>query len=266
MRASQHFNLVRMGEHGPVIRWGQVCFIVTGGLFAFLIAELIPYVFFQTPLRLGIFSAMFAVHLAYLATVVELQRQNLNASKSRFRFNLTYLFIMTLLAAVFFGSVTNEHRAIQRGFLRNDELRVALEKLIQGGSVYFGAEHGKRISCEILRQDFSDDDLAKLVAATTGFDSKVCELTMLVLEKAAITNDGLQVLSDCPKLEFLALSTSIALDDAAIEAIATCKKLRYLTFDQSKISVAQFEQLSKQLPETKINGISYRERQSAVRK
>jgi hypothetical protein len=266
IRTSKRFTLVRMGEHGPVIRWGPVCFIIAGGLLAFLIAELVQFFVFQTPLRLGLLSAMFTVHLAYLTTALEFQRQNLNANKTRFRFNLTYLFVMTLLAAVFFGSITNEHRVSQRGFQRNDEIRVELDKIIQGGNVYFGAQNGKRISCEITRPDFSDGDLAKLIVEATHRDSKVCEITMLVLEKTAITNDGLQILSACPKLEFLALPMSIALTDPTLETLATCKKLNYLNFNQKKISDAQFDQLSKQLPDTKINGVSYRERQSALQK
>lgn len=265
-RTSKSFILVRMGEHGPVIRWGPVCFIFAGGLLAFLIAELVPYLVFQAPLQLGIISAMFTVHLAYLATAVEFQRQNLGQGKTRFRFNLTYLFVMTLLAAVFFGSITNEHRTTQRGFQRNEEIKAELAKLVQGGNIYFGAQNGKRISCEITRQDFSDEDLSKLVVGATNSDSKVCELTILVLEKTAITNDGLQVLSACPKLEFLALPSSIALTDATLKTISTCKKLNYLSFDQKKISDSQFDQLSKQLPDTKINGLNYRERQSALQK
>lgn len=262
-RTSTRFTLVRMGEHGPAIRWGAVTLLAGMYLFAYLIVQTILYVVLQAPFRMGIVSAVFAVHIAFLVTVVEFQRQNLNASKSIFRFNLAYLFAMTLLAALFFGSITSEVRATQRGFERNSSLKAELDKLIRGGNVYFGAQNGKRISCEITRPDFSDRDLAVLIAAATSTDSEVCELTLLVLEKTAVTDDGLQVLSACSKLEFLALPASIALTDATLEVISTCRELNYLSFDKKKISEAQFDQLSKRLPETKINGVSYRERQSA---
>ncbi|MDX1929880.1 MAG: hypothetical protein SFV81_25360 [Pirellulaceae bacterium] len=262
-RTPTSFTWVRMGEHGPAIRWGAVTLLVGSYLFAYLIVQTILYVVLQVPFRMGIVSAVFAVHLGFLVTVVEYQRQNLNASKSIFRFNLAYLFAMTLLAALFFGSITSEVRATQRGLQRNSILKAELDKLIRGGNVYFGEQNGKRISCEITRPDFSDNDLADLIAAATNTDSKVCELTMLVLEKTAVTNEGLHVLSVCSKLEFLSLPASIALTDATLETISTCKELNYLSFDQKKISEAQFDQLSKRLPDTKINGVSYRDRQSA---
>lgn len=262
---NNRFIWVRMGDKGPVIRWVPVVLMIGGNFLFYLIAQAILYFVLQVPFRLGIVSAVFSVNLAFLATVIELQRQNLKNSKSSFRFDLTYLFFVTLLVAVFFGSITAEIRASQLGFQRNLEIKTVLEKLIDGGDVYLGEQNGKRITCHVRRKDFSDSDLANLIQATRGVDSGVCEITMLAIEDTAVSDSGLKVLSACTKLEILALPP-ISFSDATLETLSACRNLNYLTFDQKKITETQLNWLSEKLPNTKINGMTYREKQSAGRK
>lgn len=259
------FTWVRMGDNGPVIRWGPVGLVIAGNLLCYLIAQAILYLVLQVPFRLGIVSAVFSVNLAFLATVIELQRQNLKNSKFTFRFDLTYLFVVKLLAAMFFGSITAEVRASQRGFQRNLEIKTELEKLIGGGDIYLGGQNGKQITCLVKRKDFSDSDLANLIQASRGVDSGVCEITMLAIEDTAVSDSGLKELSACPKLEILALPP-ILLSDATLETLSTFRNLNYLTFDQKKITESQLNRLSEKLPNTKINGISYRDKQADSRK
>ncbi len=259
------FTWVYMGERGPRIRWVPVGILAVGCLLGYLLAQTILHLTLQAPFRFGIVSATFAVHVAFFATLIEVQRQNLNKSKFVFRFNITYLFVITLLAAIFFGSITAEIRASQKGFQQNLAIKAELEKLIGGGSVYLGEQGGKRITCQITRSDFSDRDLEDLIIASRGIDSADSEITMLVLEATAVTDKGLQALPVCKKLEFLALPP-IPLSDQTIESLASCRKLKFLSGDQKKLTASQLNQLYERLPDTKINGVSYREMQAANRK
>ncbi len=259
------FPWVRMGDQGPVICWGPVSMLAGGTLIGYLIAQTFLCLYLDVPFRLGMLSALFSAQLAFFATLVELQRQNLKPGKSAFRFNLTYLFILTLLIAVFFASIMSDFRTSQRGFERNEVVKAELEKLMGGGNVYMGAPNGKRITCEVTRKDFSDSDLRSLIKASRGIDSDVSELIMLVLESTAVTENGLQSISTCKKLEILALP-AITLSDATLESLAKCKNLKFLTLDQKKLSAAQIDLLSEKLPNTKINGVSYREKQAATKK
>jgi hypothetical protein len=262
---NDRFTWVRIDERGPAVRWGRVSMFVGGVLLVNLVAQTVLYLTLQVPFRLGIVSALLSVQLAFLATVIELQRQNLKPGKSGVRFDLTYLFVATLLAAMFFGSVTAEIRASQRGFQRNNEIKTELEKLIGGGNVYLSGHNGKRITCEITRKDFSDSELADLIEASRDSDSSVCEITMLVLEATAVTDSGIQKLSACQELEYLALPP-IALSDATLEKLTQCRKLKYLILNQKKLTESQLNQLYEKLPNTKINGVSHQERQAAKQK
>ncbi len=253
------FNWVRLSASGPVVRWGRISMFASVILLGHLLAQTILNLTLLVPFRFGIVSALLAAQLGFLATVVELQRQSLKPGKSVFRCDLTYLFVITLLAALFIGSLTAEIRASQRGFQRNQEIKVQLEALIDGGSVYLSGQNGQRITCLITRQDFSDGELATLIESSSGIDSGVCEITMLVLEATTVTDTGLQKLSACPKLENLALPP-IALSDATLEKLASCHNLKYLMLDQKKLTQSQLNQLFEKLPNTKINGISHRDR------
>ena len=262
---AKHFTWILLDERGSTVRWGRVCTFAGVLILGNLFAQAILNVTLQVPFRLGIILAVLSAQLAYLATVVELQRQYLKAGKSVFRFDLTYLFVSTLLAALFIASLVAEIGASRRGMQRNNEIKAQLEKLIDGGSVYLSGQAGKRISCVITRPDFSDAELIDLIEFSRGSDLGVSEITMLVLDVTAVTDNGLQSLSACPKLETIALPP-IALSDATLEKLAACSKLRYLTLDQKKLTETQLNQLVEKLAKTKINGVSQHERQAIKRK
>jgi hypothetical protein len=132
-------------DNTPKIRWGIVILLSASVLIANALAQLALYLALQVPFRFGLISAVTSVQLGVFAMTIELQRQKLLVGKYVFRFNLTTLFVATLFASLFIGSIAAELRRSQRGFQKNEEVKAQLEPLIGTGDISIGALNGKRI-------------------------------------------------------------------------------------------------------------------------
>ncbi|MFO0943207.1 MAG: hypothetical protein U0930_20930 [Pirellulales bacterium] len=265
LKKTKQFGWVRLNDKGePSLRKLNVSFVVLVPLCVFLASQVVLSFFFDTPFRPWIVSAFFSGYLFFVSTLIELQRQNFLREKPSFRFDLRYLFLATVLAAVFFGSITAQIRDTQLGFRISEEVKTRIQGRINGVDVFIGGERGKKISCLVNRSSFSDHELKELLELTSSSDAQTCELVHLVLEGTQVSDDGVRELSVCRKLEFLALP-SIALSDATIVRIGELQSLKYLTFDENKTAEQQRTQIYQKLPNTTINGRTYLERKSAQR-
>jgi hypothetical protein len=258
------FFWIQSEDGSPRIRWGRVILLSASALLANALAQLLIFAVFQVPFRFGLVSAVTVAQLGFFATAIELQRQRLVSGKFVFRFNLTFLFVATLFAALFIGSVAAEIRYSQRAFQRNKEIEAQLQQLIGAGDVTIGALNGNRISCRVTRPTFSDDDFALLVELTQCDQSGISEITMLQIENTSVTEIGIQKLVACKKLEFLALPT-IKLSDSAVNAIASCRNLKHISIGQRALTEEQRSGLYKKLPNVRINGMNFQDYTSRYR-
>lgn len=261
----KQFVWLQLNDKGePSLRKMNVLLVLLLPLGGFLASQAVLSFVFDSPFRPWIACAFCSGYLVFFFTLIELRKQNFLREKSSFRFNLRYLFFVTTLGAVFFGSITAQVRDTQLGFRISEEVKSRVQARIDGVDVYIGGVRGKNISCVVNRASFSDGELKELIELTSGSDSHNCELVMLVLEGTQVSDDGLKQLSECRKLENLALP-AIALSDDTIARIAECRSLKFLTFAEKKTKEQQRNQLYQKLPDAKINGRTYSERQSVNR-
>lgn len=224
--------------------------------FAMLIISLLFGVRFKLPLVLLVSCGA----LAYGTVAVELQRQHVIAKEWRFRLGIKCYLILMVIAACFFAIIGNEIRATNLGHAANLVLRTSLEEVIDGGNAYISTVEGTGISCDISRTSFSDQDLEQLVLLASDRTPGTSQITLLNIEKTSVTDAGLRVVRVCPHLTHLNLP-GLPLSDETIASIATCRKLQYLTLDESKLTSEQMDLLKKSLPKLILNGKRWKDRE-----
>ena len=116
------------------------------------------------------------------------------------------------------------------------------------------------MSCDITRASFDDDDLRKLIQLASERTPGISQVSFLNLEKTSVTDAGLQSVHLGPHLTHLFLP-SIKLSNESIDSLVACRKLKYLSLDESKLTTEQVMNLRRSLPELILNGKRWKERQ-----
>lgn len=172
--------------------------------------------------------ALTASVAGWLVLAVELQRQRVLHGAWRWRFGLASLLAMMLCAALFFGGLGNSLRRTRAAHAQSAQLRAELLRVLgPGGHAYVGKTGGRYLSLFVRRTDFSDADLAQILALSSQHGTRSCELNLLDLRATAVTSAGVARLADCRRLQHLDLPR-VALDNDALEALLKLQRLRSL--------------------------------------
>ena len=113
------------------------------------------------------------------------------------------------------------------------------------------------------RTDFADADLEKLIALGSRDGTRRCELTILFLGNTLVTDAGVCRLAACTQLRQLALPTR-AFSDEAIAAVTHCRQLELLLLDERPLSENQLAALRSALPQLKLNGRTWQQREQGL--
>jgi hypothetical protein len=242
----------------PRVRWGRVAaFLATIAAVSLASSTVVDY-FTDVPTNVVVLLAPLSVAAAYVVIVAELQLQRMRTGAWRFRYSLRSILILTALAAFFFALASYGIRENQRQFAMNAELTKQLEAVIQGGKVSISNPGGRGIACQVTRASFSDDDLARVIDLASQGSTRTCELQMLFLGGTSVTNAGVCQLAARKKLIVVELPP-IDLSPAAIDALAKCR-LETLIIDERQLSAAQLHRLRKNLPDIRLNGRTWAQR------
>ena len=252
-KADTQLLWVAIEDGKPRVRWARV-FIGIGAYvgfqaFVMLMISLLFGVSFKLPLVFLVSCGVFA----YITIAVELQRQRVITKEWRFRLGIKSFLILMIIAACFFAIIGNEIRATNFGHAANLVLRKRLEDVIDGGNAYISTVEGTGVSCDVSRTSFSDHDLEQLVLLASDRTPGTSQITLLNIEKTSVTDSGLRVVRFCPHLTHLSLP-AISLSDETIAGIVKCRKLQYLTLDESKLTLTQLDFLKKSQPRLILNG------------
>jgi hypothetical protein len=230
--------------------------IVALHAFALLVISVLFGVRFKLPLVFLVSCGAFA----YGTVAVELQRQRVITKEWRFRLGVNSFLILMSIAACFFAIIGNEIRATNSGHAANLLLKTRLEKIIDGGNAYISTVEGTGVSCDVARSSFSDHDLEELILLASDRTPGTSQITLLNIEKTSVTGAGLRVVQLCPHLTHLHLP-AFPLSDESITSIVSCRKLHYLTLDESKLTPKQMDLLRKSLPKLILNGKRWKDRE-----
>jgi Leucine-rich repeat (LRR) protein len=237
----------------PYVRWGRLCICIGAvvGLHAF--AMLMVSLLFGVQFKLSLVFLVSCGTFAYGTIAVELQRQRVIAKELRFRLGIKCYLILMVIAACFFAIIGNEIRATNLGHAANLVLKTRLEEVIDEGNAYISTVEGTGVSCHVSRTSFSDDDLKQLALLASARTPGTSQITLLNIEKTSVTDAGLRVVRLCPHLTHLNLP-ALPLSDESIASIGSCRKLQYLTLDESKLTSKQMVLLRSSLPKLILNG------------
>ena len=256
--SNQKWVIDQGGE--PIVRWSRVAafvgIVVGSNALAMLLLSMVIGIAFKLSLVfIGSSGAIVVLTIA-----VELQRQRVLTGRWRFRLSIRTGLILMIEAACFFAIVGNEIRVNQQGHAANLVLKTKLEELIEGGNAYISAVEGTGVSCDITRASFDDDDLRKLIQLASERTPGISQVSFLNLEKTSVTDAGLQSVHLGPHLTHLFLP-SIKLSNESIDSLVACRKLKYLSLDESKLTTEQVMNLRRSLPKLILNGKRWKERQ-----
>ena len=241
------------------VRWARILAFLSATVVINFLGTAIVSRFTQMPIKTELLFAPLCVIAAYIVVIVDLQRQRLLHGNWRFRFSLQTIFLLTASASAFFALLTHAVRENQRLFAENQTIKEQLESLMQGGTAWIGTPGGSGITCQMTRPSFSDDDLASLIGLASRGGERPCELSTLFLGSTSVTSSGVCRLGTCEKLVFLELPP-MDLSEAAIDALAKCRRLEFLVIDERRLSAKQLNRLRTALPEVRINGRAWTER------
>ncbi len=256
--SNQKWVIDQGGE--PIVRWSRVAAFVGIVVGSNALAMLLLSLVIGIPFKLSLVFITSCGAIVVLTIAVELQRQRVLTGRWRSRLSIRTGLILMIEAACFFAVVGNEIRANQQGHAANLALKTKLEELIDGGNAYISAVEGTGVSCDITRASFDDDDLRKLIQLASERSPGISQVSFLNLERTSVTDAGLQSVHLGPHLTHLFLP-SIKLSNEAIANLGACRKLKYLSLDESKLTTEQVMNLRRSLPELILNGKRWKERQ-----
>ncbi|MFO0940245.1 MAG: hypothetical protein U0930_05705 [Pirellulales bacterium] len=188
--------------------------------------------------------------LLLLLVAIEQQRSKIIYGNWRFRFSLSGMLGITLLAAIFIASVLHMIRASQREFEFSANVQAAIHSIMVGGQTY-SQVRGGRFVVVVTRPSFSGDDLRKVIQAAKPDENSPCRIVSLSFWGTSVSEADLQHLNECKQLEVL--TTSIGpLGPQTIEMLKGLRKLKSLIIDRKKFSDQQLDDLQMALKGVKI--------------
>ncbi len=243
----------------PCVRWGRVAGYIGMVVGVNALAMLLISWFIGTRFNWPLVFAISCGAIASFTVVLELQRQRVLTGEWRFRLSIISCLILMLIAACFFAIIGNIIRANQLGHAANLTLKTKLEELIDGGNAYISTIEGTGVSCDVSRTSFSDNDLHRLIQLASERTPGISQIMLLNLEKTSVTDAGLQAVQLCPHLTHLFLP-AFQLSNESIASLVSCRNLKYLSLDESKLTSEQVAELSKTLPKLILNGKRWSDR------
>lgn len=248
--------LVRdLGDGRTAIRWYRVGFIVC----------LMTVACTAIPLGLAYYRDVdtpwlavlpqFFLSMLWLLFSIEVQRQVIETGTWQWRFSIGGMFFMTFLVALACATVVNMIQASKREFAFTAQVKETVQLIIKnnGGDIY-AQSRGGRFVITVIRTDFNDNDLARVIDATKRTGDSVSLIVSISLLNTSVTEAGLKQLEQCPKLEVLSLSLAPPLSKEAITSLTKLRKLKFLSVTGRKFTTEELNELHKAMPTVNVNG------------
>ncbi len=236
----------------PRIQWRAVmAFVVLLSLLNFL-GFFVVWFFFNRNAVLWPAITQILVTWMFLVVVIELRRQRILTGKPAIRFGLASMMWLTTLIAIWLGFTLYMAREGQREYALGKKICESIQAVIGQGNAYAQAKVD-RFSIQVLRKDFSDDDLNKVINLSKIDGELRSRIATLMLYGTNVTEEGFQSLNQCPSLETFATSVG-PFSEETVEVLQQLRQLNFLIIDESKFTAEQLAELRNQLPGVKING------------
>ena len=162
------------------------------------------------------------------------------------QFTIGHVLLLMVFLSSFFAGVKYDVRSD----IRISEQRRQLEAKLSAvagkiGSVSIGSGTMVHVS-----GDFFGDDQLREIAIQTDFHKAPgsAPIEVVIVKSNGITDEGVKILADCPKLETLNLEAE-NVTDVSLDSLVKLRKLNRLILVNTKVTAEGCQRLSKQRPD-----------------